>query len=37
VPIEEAITRMLSLQTTIEASYAATSRMLSLSLSDYLR
>lgn len=36
-PIEEAVTRMLSLQTTIEASYAATSRLLSLNLSDYLR
>lgn len=37
VPLEEAVTRLLSLQTTIEASYAATSRLLSLSLAEYLR
>lgn len=37
VPMEEAVTKMLSLQTTIEASYSATSRLLGLTLSDYLR
>ncbi len=33
---EEAITRLLSLQTTVQASYSATSRLLGLSLTDYL-
>ncbi|MFN0181414.1 MAG: flagellar hook-associated protein FlgL [Gemmatimonadales bacterium] len=37
VPLEEAIAKLLSLQTTIEASYTATSRLLSLTLTDYLR
>ena len=36
-PIEEAVAKMLSLQTTIQASYAATSRLLSLTITDYLR
>ena len=36
VSMEEAIAKLLSLQTTIEASYNATSRMISLSLTDYL-
>jgi flagellar hook-associated protein 3 FlgL len=36
-PPEETIAKLLSLQTTVEASYAATSRLLSLNLSDYLR
>jgi len=34
---EETVAKVLSLQTTIEASYSATSRLLSLSLTDYLR
>jgi flagellar hook-associated protein 3 FlgL len=33
---EEVVSRLLSLQTTVEASYAATSRLLSLTLADYL-
>jgi flagellar hook-associated protein 3 FlgL len=37
VPAEEAITRLLSLHASVEASYAAASRVLSLSLTDYLR
>ena len=36
-PMEETVAKLLSLQTTIEASYAATSRLLSLTLTDYLR
>ncbi|MGE0441755.1 MAG: flagellar hook-associated protein FlgL [Gemmatimonadales bacterium] len=36
-PLEEAVAKLLSLQTTIEASYTATSRLLNLTLSDYLR
>jgi flagellar hook-associated protein 3 FlgL len=35
-PMEETIAKLLSLQTTVEASYTATSRLLSLNLSDYL-
>ncbi|MGE0552357.1 MAG: flagellin [Gemmatimonadales bacterium] len=34
---EETVAKVLSLQTTIEASYSATSRLLSLSLTEYLR
>lgn len=37
VPIEEAVAKLLSLQTTVEASYAATGRLLSLTITDYLR
>lgn len=37
VGLEEAVAKMLSLQTTIQASYSATSRMINLSLTDYLR
>ncbi len=37
VSIEEAVAKSLSLQTTIAASYSATSRLLGLTLSDYLR
>ncbi len=37
VPIEEVVAKSLSLQTTIAASYSATSRLLSLTLADYLR
>jgi flagellar hook-associated protein 3 FlgL len=37
VPLEEAVAKLLSLQTTIEASYTATSRLLSLTITDYLR
>lgn len=36
IPLEEAVAKLLSLQTTIEASYTATSRLISLNLSDYL-
>jgi flagellar hook-associated protein 3 FlgL len=36
VQLEETVAKVLTLQTTIEASYAATSRLLSLSLTDYL-
>jgi flagellar hook-associated protein 3 FlgL len=36
VSIEEAVAKSLSLQTTIAASYSATSRILSLTLADYL-
>ena len=35
-PMEETIAKLLSLQTTVQASYSATSRLLSLSLTDYL-
>jgi len=35
-PQEETIAKLLSLQTTVQASYSATSRLLSLSLTDYL-
>ncbi len=37
VDLEEAVAKLLSLQTTIQASYMATGRLISLSLSDYLR
>lgn len=37
VGLEEAVAKLLSLQTTIQASYSATSRLINLSLSDYLR
>jgi flagellar hook-associated protein 3 FlgL len=37
VPLEEATAKLLSLQTTIQASYSATGRLINLSLSDYLR
>jgi flagellin-like hook-associated protein FlgL len=37
IPLEESVTKMLSLKTTIEASYSATSKLLGLTLSDYLR
>lgn len=37
VHLEEAVAKLLSLQTTIQASYSATGRLISLSLSDYLR
>ncbi|MEO8449490.1 MAG: flagellar hook-associated protein FlgL [Gemmatimonadota bacterium] len=37
ISLEEASARLLSLQTTIQASYAATSRLLSLNLTDFLR
>jgi flagellar hook-associated protein 3 FlgL len=36
VPMEEALAKSLSLQTTIAASYSATSRLLGLTLTDYL-
>ena len=35
-PMEETIAKLLSLQTTVQASYSATSRLLSLNLTDYL-
>ncbi|MHB1327509.1 MAG: flagellin N-terminal helical domain-containing protein [Gemmatimonadales bacterium] len=37
IPLEESIASILSLQTTLQASYSATSRLISLSLTDYLR
>ena len=37
VQLEEAVAKLLSLQTTIQASYSATSRLINLSLSDYLK
>ncbi len=37
VGLEEATAKLLSLQTTIQASYSATGRLINLSLSDYLR
>ena len=37
VQVEEAVAKLLSLQTTIQASYSATGRLINLSLSDYLR
>ena len=37
IPLEESIASILSLQTTLQASYAATSRLINLSLTDYLR
>jgi flagellar hook-associated protein 3 FlgL len=37
IPLEESVTKMLSLKTTIEASYSATSKLLGLTLTDYLR
>lgn len=37
VQLEEAVAKLLSLQTTIQASYSATGRLINLSLADYLR
>jgi len=37
IPLEESVTKLLALQTTIEASYNATSRLLNLTITDYLR
>ncbi len=37
IPLEESIASILSLQTTLQASYSATGRLISLSLTDYLR
>lgn len=37
VALEESVAQLLALQTTIEASYNATSRLLNLTITDYLR
>jgi flagellar hook-associated protein 3 FlgL len=37
IQLEDAVAKLLSLQTTIQASYSATGRLISLSLTDYLR
>ena len=37
IPLDETVAQLLSLKTTIEASYSATSKLLGLTLTDYLR